>query len=64
MMPEIPLSYEVKWVKKVKEHINSEEDIPTRIVTVYKFGLEFEESDEILLPIKQFISRITQSEAI
>jgi len=64
MQAEIPIRFEVKWVKKIREHI-SEPDEESRPVTSYKFGCEFfGHADDIAIGIKQFMSQITQSEAI
>jgi hypothetical protein len=64
MQRPIATNVEVRWVKKIKEHVKDSFGA-TRSFTSYRFGCEFmAQSEEVAIGIKHFVAQITQSEAI
>lgn len=57
------VSLEVRWVKRIKEHIAENES--KQIVRSYRFGLEFvKQPENVKIAIHQFIQKVSQSGAI
>ena len=64
MQAPVPLAIEVRWFKKIREHIKSP-DGALRSQRTYKFGLEFKGQNEaVQVSIRQFLQQLSQAGAI
>lgn len=64
MAPAIPVSMEVRWVKKIRESLSDERGRPKNI-RVYKFGILFlNPSERLMTEIQKFIARLSVADAI
>jgi len=56
--------FEVRWAKTVREDVK-DRDGGTRTVSTFKYGLQFvSPTEEILVPVRQFIQMLAKAEAI
>jgi hypothetical protein len=64
MQSPVDVSMEVRWVKRVKEHVKDSYGAARAIVS-YRFGCEFmAQSEPVATAIKHFVAQINQSQAI
>jgi hypothetical protein len=63
MQPPIPVGVEVRWFKRIKEHVKGGDE--GSFMRSYRFGVEFvTQSDAASLAIRQFIQQLSQAGAI
>lgn len=64
MQAPVPVAVEVRWFKKIREHMKSPDGV-SRSLRTYKFGLEFKSQDEtVQVHIRQFLQQLSQAGAI
>ena len=64
MQAPIPLAIEVRWFKKIREHIKTA-DGSSKSIRTYKCGLEFKGKNEAVeVSIRQFLQQLSQAGAI
>lgn len=64
MQRPIEISVEVRWFKRIKEHVRGSDD-PDAFARFYKFGIEFvSQSEDARIAIRQFIQQLSQAGAI
>ena len=65
MQDPIEIGLEVRWFKRIKEHLRGEDDEESGFMRSYRFGIEFtSHSDDAKLRIRQFMQQVSQAEAI
>jgi len=64
MQAPIPVALEVRWFKKIREHIKAS-DGTMRSQRTYKYGLEFKgQNESVQIAIRQFLQQLSQAGAI
>lgn len=65
MQEPLEVGIEVRWFKRIKEHVKGTEDTSHSFMRSYRFGVEFiSQTDEVRLSIRQFIQQLSQAGAI
>jgi hypothetical protein len=67
MQPAIPVEIEVRWIKKIKEHLTHvNKDAPIALYSrFYRLGIQFRDpSDSFKIAVKQFTQQLALNDAI
>ncbi len=64
LVPPVPVAFDVRWVKKVKESIQDLEG-SQRTFRIYRFGLQFNNPSDVLVEsVQRFMSKLLIADAI
>jgi hypothetical protein len=65
MQDPLEVGIEIRWFKRIKEHVKSSDETAQNFMRTYRFGVEFtSQSDEVRVAIRQFIQQLSQAGAI
>lgn len=65
MQDPLVVGVEIRWFKRIKEHVKTGEGDSQALMRSYRFGVEFiSQSDDVRLSIRQFIQQLSQAGAI
>lgn len=65
MQDPLEVGIEIRWMKRIKEHVKGENDDQHTFMRSYRFGIEFiSQTDDVRVSIRQFIQQLSQAGAI